>query len=40
VTDPLAGSNLSGDLKDPQGSIPPGTVGAVIVTTFIFLGQV
>lgn len=40
VTDPLAGSNLSGDLKDPQGSIPIGTISAVLTTTCIFVLQV
>ena len=40
VTDPLAGSNLSGDLKDPQHSIPPGTIFAVLATTTIFCVQV
>jgi len=40
VTDPLAGSNLSGDLQDPQGSIPIGTISAVLVTTVIFCLQV
>jgi potassium/chloride transporter 4/5/6 len=40
VTDPLAGSNLSGDLQDPQGSIPIGTILAVLTTTVIFCLQV
>ena len=40
VTDPLAGSNLSGDLRDPQGSIPIGTILAVCVTTLVFSLQV
>mmetsp|Transcript_21522 Transcript_21522/g.25435 ORF Transcript_21522/g.25435 Transcript_21522/m.25435 type:complete len:889 (+) Transcript_21522:16-2682(+) len=40
VTDPLAGSNLSGDLQDPQGSIPIGTILAVLTTTAIFCFQV
>jgi len=40
VTDPLAGSNLSGDLKDAQKSIPPGTLAAVATTTVLFLLQV
>ena len=40
VTDPLAGSNLSGDLSNPQQSIPPGTIAAVLTTTVIFCAQV
>jgi len=40
VTDPLAGSNLSGDLKDAARSIPPGTLAAVAFTSTIFLLQV
>ena len=40
VTDPLAGSNLSGDLADPQRSIPPGTIAAVLTTMMVFCGEV
>uniref|UniRef100_A0A6I8SVB0 Solute carrier family 12 member 1 n=1 Tax=Xenopus tropicalis TaxID=8364 RepID=A0A6I8SVB0_XENTR len=34
----LAGANISGDLKDPQGAIPKGTMWAILITTIAYLG--
>uniref|UniRef100_A0A8C5Q1H3 Solute carrier family 12 member 1 n=1 Tax=Leptobrachium leishanense TaxID=445787 RepID=A0A8C5Q1H3_9ANUR len=34
----LAGANISGDLADPQGAIPKGTMLAILVTTIAYLG--
>ena len=33
----LAGANISGDLKDPQHSIPLGTLLAIFITTAMYL---
>ncbi|KAK7794045.1 hypothetical protein R5R35_012989 [Gryllus longicercus] len=33
----LAGANISGDLLDPQGAIPKGTLLSIVLTTFSYL---
>nr|CDS29060.2 solute carrier family 12 [Hymenolepis microstoma] len=37
VTGLMAGSNRSGDLANPQFSIPVGTISAVLVTSFVYM---
>ena len=36
----MAGSNRSGDLADPQKSIPVGTIAAIAVTSTVYLASV
>jgi len=36
----MAGSNRSGDLADPQKSIPIGTILAILVTSSVYLSSV
>lgn len=33
----LAGANISGDLRDPQGAIPKGTLLSIVLTTFSYI---
>jgi solute carrier family 12 sodium/potassium/chloride transporter 2 len=35
----LAGANISGDLKDPQGAIPKGTLLSILLTTISYVGM-
>lgn len=36
----MAGCNRSGDLADAQRSIPIGTIGAILTTSFVYISAV
>ena len=38
VTGLMAGTNLSGELKDPRRSLPKGTISAVVISMIIYVG--
>lgn len=40
VTGIFTGANMSGDLKDPQKSLPKGTIAAQLTTSFVYLSFV
>jgi hypothetical protein len=40
VTGIMAGANISGDLKDPQYSIPKGTMWSIVISTVVYASLV